>query len=172
MERIDLERVTHVTLIHPEKVIGFEKLPVGTLLPITRVANDGDVWVDTSGRAEWDDDTQDPVIFFDEIWRGYAQMVYQPEQPDVVEVAKQFADTMNARAPKTYTLAAYLDTGAVFEWSVGSEAQAREHAHAVINDGYRSSSPDELTYYPAHRILKVTVSGDISSNYHDRVRGT
>ena len=66
----------------------------------------------------------------------------------------------------------YLDDGRVFEYSVDSTEKAREHSYAIIATGYRHVSPGYLEHYPPHRILKVKVSGDIDTKYHDTVRGT
>ena len=72
-----------------------------------------------------------------------------------------------------YPIEIYLDDGRVFSYNVVSAEKVREHASAIIQNGYRhsSSSDNSWEWYPAHRILKVK-SYEIPSLYHDTVRGT
>lgn len=68
----------------------------------------------------------------------------------------------------------YLDDGRVFSYEVASAEKVREHAAAIIKDGYRHSDLKLSTWewYPAYRILKVK-SKDIPTNYYTlSVRGT
>jgi hypothetical protein len=74
-------------------------------------------------------------------------------------------------------LSVYIDTGNVFEYSVATEAAAREHADAIIKTGYRSAqadAPHVLTWWPPHRIAKVKIELDAPSNtvYFDTSRAT
>lgn len=74
-------------------------------------------------------------------------------------------------------ISVYIDTGNVYEYSVATEAAAREHAAAIIKTGYRSVQSDELTvltWWPPHRISKVKVALDEASAtaYTDKVRAT
>jgi hypothetical protein len=49
----------------------------------------------------------------------------------------------------------YMQDGRVFSYDVIDIAKAREHAHRIINYGWRNVSNDTMEYYPAHQILKV-----------------
>jgi hypothetical protein len=74
-------------------------------------------------------------------------------------------------------ISVYVDTGNVYEYSVGSEAAAREHADAIIKTGYRSVQGDELTtitWWPPHRIAKVKIAldGPSATAYTDTPRAT
>jgi hypothetical protein len=74
-------------------------------------------------------------------------------------------------------LSIYIDDGNVFEYSVTSEAKAREHMAAIVKAGYRSVSsdqPDLITWWPAHRILKVVakLEGASSTKYPDKIVST
>lgn len=66
----------------------------------------------------------------------------------------------------------YIDDGVVFSYTVSKAESAREHTHAIVQTGYRHVGDGEFTHYPAHRILKVKVVGDIQTNYPDKVEGT
>jgi hypothetical protein len=71
----------------------------------------------------------------------------------------------------------YIDNGNVYEYDVGTEAAAREHADTIIRTGYRSvqsDNPKALTWWPPHRIVKVRVALDEPSatSYTDRVSAT
>lgn len=65
----------------------------------------------------------------------------------------------------------YLDDGRIFKYEVGSSDKVREHAHAIINSGYRHNDGKVFEHYPPHRILKVK-SENIPTNYPDIVEGT
>jgi len=72
-------------------------------------------------------------------------------------------------------IAVYLDCGLVFEYTVPTEANAREHASAIIQTGYRHTSygSDDLEWYPPHRITKVKVyGGSKTTKYKDDTRVT
>lgn len=73
---------------------------------------------------------------------------------------------------KKLTVCIYLDDGRVFEYDVNREATAREHAAAIVKDGYRHCDGSEFEHYGPHRILKVKVIGGVGTSYPDRVRGT
>ena len=53
----------------------------------------------------------------------------------------------------------YMVDGREFSYEVDDIAKAREHAHRIINYGWRNvektSTGDEMVYYPIHQILKV-----------------
>jgi len=69
----------------------------------------------------------------------------------------------------------YLVDGRVFSYKVPDPMKGREHAHAIIHSGYRSTpkGTDDLEWYPPHRILKVKVAGGgETTTYHDEVRAT
>lgn len=71
----------------------------------------------------------------------------------------------------------YVDTGNVYSYEVSNEASAREHADAILKNGYRSVSienPCEITCWPTHRISKVKIILEIASttSYTDSVKGT
>jgi hypothetical protein len=49
-----------------------------------------------------------------------------------------------------------MQDGRVFSYDVLSPAKAREHAHRIINYGWRNVVEGVMEYYPVHQILKVT----------------
>ena len=69
------------------------------------------------------------------------------------------------------TISVYIDDGRVFEYDVASAEKVREHAAAIIKDGYRHNDGDTFEHYPPWRILKVK-SANVPTMYPDRVRGT
>lgn len=73
-----------------------------------------------------------------------------------------------------FTVGVYLDDGRVFEYTVGSPSSAREHASAIVGGGYRHNDGAGLfEHYPAHRILKVKITGGaVPTLYPDNARGT
>ena len=69
----------------------------------------------------------------------------------------------------------YLDDGRVPNYEVDNPMKGREHAHAIIKNGYRDTpeGTDDLEYYPPHRILKVKVKGaGESTQYRSTTRAT
>jgi hypothetical protein len=50
----------------------------------------------------------------------------------------------------------YMQDGRVFKYEVANGVKAREHAHRIINYGWRNVTDDRMEYYPVHQILKVT----------------
>jgi predicted SnoaL-like aldol condensation-catalyzing enzyme len=72
---------------------------------------------------------------------------------------------------KNFKVQTYLDDGRVFEYEVNSEEKVREHASAIVKDGYRHNDGKIFEHYPPHRILKVKSEG-ITTMYPDIVRGT
>jgi hypothetical protein len=50
----------------------------------------------------------------------------------------------------------YLQDGRVFKYTVEDSVKAREHAHRIINCGWRNVVTGVMEYYPIHQILKVT----------------
>lgn len=69
-------------------------------------------------------------------------------------------------------ISVYLDDSRVFEYEVSDAGKAREHAYLISRDGYRHCEKDCLEFYPAHRISKVKITGNVDSIYPDSVRGT
>lgn len=70
-------------------------------------------------------------------------------------------------------ISVYLDDGRVFEYEVADPFKGREHAHAIIQGGYRHSDGDDLEWYPSHKIQKVKVAGaSESTQYRDKIRAT
>lgn len=49
----------------------------------------------------------------------------------------------------------YMQDGRVFSYEVANASKAREHAHRIINYGWRNVEEGEMCYYPVHQILKV-----------------
>lgn len=49
----------------------------------------------------------------------------------------------------------YMQDGRVFEYIVDNEHKAREHAHRIVNYGWRNVEEGTMCYYPVHQILKV-----------------
>jgi hypothetical protein len=73
--------------------------------------------------------------------------------------------------PIAWLINVYMDDGRVFYYQVGSAHSVREHAAAIVKDGYRHNDGDRFEHYPPHRILKVT-SNNVPTMYPDQVRGT
>lgn len=73
-----------------------------------------------------------------------------------------------------FKIQTYIDDGRVFEYEVSKDGQAREHVSAIIAGGYRHNDGAGLfEHYPAHRIVKVKVTGDVVPTlYPDTTRGT
>jgi hypothetical protein len=96
------------------------------------------------------------------------------------EFLQPLMDTCSATPPgqekPKVKISIYLDDGIVFDYDVANATSAREHVSAIIKTGYRhsdSETPDELTHFPPHRILKVKMRGPgITTMYYDRPRGT
>jgi hypothetical protein len=71
------------------------------------------------------------------------------------------------------TVEVYLDDGRVFEYEIPDSANIREHAYAIITEGYRRCDDGVFTWYPPYRIRKVKCKHPaINTKYPDRVRGT
>jgi hypothetical protein len=70
-----------------------------------------------------------------------------------------------------YTVSIYMDDGRIFFYEVPTEDKVREHAAAIVKDGYRHNDGEVFEHYPPHRILKVK-SQNISTTYPDQVKGT
>jgi hypothetical protein len=69
----------------------------------------------------------------------------------------------------------YIDYGLVFEYEVSDPMKGREHAGAIVKDGYRHTAVGsrDLEWFPPHRILKVKVEdGAESTKYLDTTRAT
>ncbi|MDD5543859.1 MAG: hypothetical protein PHX83_11855 [Acidobacteriia bacterium] len=54
------------------------------------------------------------------------------------------------------TVKVYMQDGRVFKFEVEDGVKAREHAHRIINYGWRNVVNGTMEYYPVHQILKVT----------------
>lgn len=67
-----------------------------------------------------------------------------------------------------YTICVYLDDGRIFKYNVPTAEKVREHASAIIANGYRHNDGHIFEHYPPHRISKVK-SENISTNYIDTV---
>lgn len=103
--------------------------------------------------------------------------ILSPEQrADIDQQAKQ--NYLQVATPAKIAIHVYLDNGVVYTYEVETIASAREHAAAIVKDGYRSVSaeePDVLTHFPPHRILKVKVKANgapFKTNYFDETTGT
>jgi predicted SnoaL-like aldol condensation-catalyzing enzyme len=70
-----------------------------------------------------------------------------------------------------YYIKIYMDDGRIFKYKLSSADKVREHAAAIIKDGYRHNDGKIFEHYPPHRILKVK-SENIPTNYTDTVEGT
>jgi len=73
---------------------------------------------------------------------------------------------------EVYPVEVYLDDGRKFTYTVTSTAKVREHASAIVKDGYRHNDGEIFEHYPPHRILKVKCSQPIDTDYTDTVSGT
>lgn len=71
-----------------------------------------------------------------------------------------------------FIIKTYIDNGLVYKYSVSTAESAREHSAAIVIGGYRHVGEGEFTHFPPHRILKVKVVGEISTNYPDEIEGT
>ena len=55
------------------------------------------------------------------------------------------------------TIKVYLQDGRVDNYDVSDAKKAREHAHRIINYGWRNVNTEGIMeYYPVHQIVKVT----------------
>ena len=59
----------------------------------------------------------------------------------------------------------YMEDGRRFNYKVVDITKAREHAHRIINFGWRTSENDDLAYYPVHQINKVVIVGGAKNAY-------
>lgn len=73
----------------------------------------------------------------------------------------------------TTTIRIYLDDGRVASYPCSLES-AREHVHAIVMTGYRSTNnkTGTLVHYPPHRIVKVKAVGGQHTAYEDEWSGT
>lgn len=89
-----------------------------------------------------------------------------------IEIADDLSDLVG---PTEYPLVrVYLKNGIVSEYPVDSAEKGREHAYEIAQTGYRMSpiSSADMTYWPAHEIKKVVVTGAAESKYRSTERGT
>jgi len=70
-----------------------------------------------------------------------------------------------------FNIEVYIDDGRVFYYTVVSAEKVREHAAAIVKDGYRHNDGKIFEHYPPWRILKVK-SQNINTMYPDKCRGT
>jgi len=63
----------------------------------------------------------------------------------------------------------YMQDGRVFTYQVEDSIKAREHAHRIINYGWRNIVNDVMEYYPIHQVIKVTfiAPGDLLSTKYE-----
>ena len=54
------------------------------------------------------------------------------------------------------TINVYMIDGRVFSYDVANAVKAREHAHRIVNHGWRNAVDGVMEYYPVHQVLKVT----------------
>ena len=59
----------------------------------------------------------------------------------------------------------YMEDGRRFSYFVIDASKAREHAHRIINYGWRTTENDNLVYYPVHQVNKVVVIGRAKDAY-------
>lgn len=71
-----------------------------------------------------------------------------------------------------FKIKVYIDNGLIYSYDVDSQESAREHSAAIIQSGYRHVGVGSFTHFPPHRLLKVKVVGDITTNFPDTVEGT
>ena len=50
----------------------------------------------------------------------------------------------------------YMEDGRTFSYDVANAVKAREHAHRIVNYGWRNIVDGVMEYYPTHQINKVT----------------
>ncbi len=55
-------------------------------------------------------------------------------------------------------ISVYMQDGRIFVYEVSNSTKAREHAHRIINYGWRNWEEGRECYYPVHQVLKVTFS--------------
>jgi len=58
------------------------------------------------------------------------------------------------------TISVYLVDGRIFDYEVANATKAREHAHRIINYGWRNWEEGRECYYPVWQVLKVTFPMD------------
>ena len=49
----------------------------------------------------------------------------------------------------------YMQDGRTFTYKVSDAVKAREHAHRIINYGWRNIEDGVMCYYPVHQVIKV-----------------
>lgn len=64
------------------------------------------------------------------------------------------------------TIRVYLNDGRRFEYDVISPEKAREHAHRIINYGWRSDEDGDFVYYPITQINKVVIKHGATIAYY------
>ena len=69
-------------------------------------------------------------------------------------------------------ISVYMQDGRVFNYEVEDAIKTREHAHRIVNYGWRNVVKRVMEYYPVHQILKVTFSNPddkMSNKYESKV---
>lgn len=100
---------------------------------------------------------------------------FDPLPDPSTEPMLEYIEEESNEVPEMATVAVYMDDGRVFEYYIFDPMKGREHAHAIIQSGYRHTpeGSSDLEWYPPHRITKVKVlNGGESSKYRDTVRAT
>ena len=54
------------------------------------------------------------------------------------------------------TITVYMVDGRTFFYNVADATKAREHAHRIVNYGWRNLEGNTMCYYPPRQVLKVT----------------
>jgi len=92
-------------------------------------------------------------------------------QPTITDVRTK-CDTCYCDKKK-YTIRVYIDNGVIFEYDVESPEKVREHADAIVKEGYRHNDGKTIfEHYGPHRIKKVQCKALIPTIYPDRMTGT
>lgn len=72
------------------------------------------------------------------------------------------------------TINVYMQDGRTFTYDVEDSTKAREHAHRIINYGWRNVRYKKMEYYPVHQILKITWNHEpdvLSKKYEAQLKG-
>lgn len=72
------------------------------------------------------------------------------------------------------TINVYMQDGRVFRYKVEDGVKAREHAHRIVNYGWRNVEKGVMCYYPVHQVLKVTFQYEadmLGTKYEAQMQG-
>lgn len=64
------------------------------------------------------------------------------------------------------TIRIYMQDGRRFEYDLDTIEEARDHAHRIVNYGWRGDEKEDLVYYPVHQINKVKIIGGAKAAYY------